>query len=59
MSDGTSSGTVMVKDIYSGSSGSSPAQLTAFDNTLYFSAYDSTNGVELFMIDIHHEITYS
>ena len=37
-SDGTASGTVMVKDIYSGSSSSYPYYLTAVGNTLYFQA---------------------
>ena len=37
-SDGTASGTVMVKDISSGSGSSSPDHLTAVGNTLYFRA---------------------
>ena len=37
-SDGTASGTVMVKDIRSGSGSSSPYRLTAVGNTLYFRA---------------------
>ena len=50
-SDGTSSGTVMVKDIYSGSGSSSLDYLTAVGNTLYFVADDGTNGVELWKSD--------
>ena len=45
-SNGTSSGTVMVKDINSGSMGqasSNPNYLTEMGNTLYFSAMDNTN----------------
>ena len=50
-SDGTASGTVMVKDINSGSSSSSPYHLTAIGNTLYFRANDGTNGYELWKSD--------
>ena len=50
-SDGTASGTVMVKDIKSGSSSSSPNYLTAIGNTLYFVANDGTNGAELWKSD--------
>lgn len=63
--DGTESGTVMVKDIYSGTSASysyyyyygqvpnasSPEQLTAFDGQLFFLAEDETNGMELWKSD--------
>ena len=45
-SDGTASGTVMVKDINSGGS-SDPDELAFVGNTLYFQADDGTNGVEL------------
>ena len=50
-SDGTASGTVMVKDINSGSGSSSPSYLTAVGNTLYFQASDGTNGAELWKSD--------
>jgi ELWxxDGT repeat protein len=55
-SDGTASGTLMVKDINSGSivgggGSSSPYDLTAVGNTLYFRAYDGTNGMELWKSD--------
>ena len=39
-SDGTSIGTVMVKDIYSGSGSGYPQDLTAMGNILYFQADD-------------------
>ncbi|HLC95306.1 MAG TPA: ELWxxDGT repeat protein, partial [Patescibacteria group bacterium] len=47
-SDGTESGTMMVKNI---NSGSSPANLTVIGSTLYFTANDGTNGVELWKSD--------
>lgn len=51
-SDGTPSGTVMVKDINPGSSGSSmPVYLTNANGTLFFAAIDGTNGVELWESD--------
>ncbi len=60
-SDGTESGTVMVKDLFPGGSyeynygyypnSSSPQNLTSFDGTLYFTAYDSLNGAELWKSD--------
>ena len=58
-SDGTASGTVMVKDINSGSSGSShyhsgssyPSKLTAVGNTLFFQANDGFNGHALWKSD--------
>ena len=50
-SDGTSSGTVMVKDIQTGSNSGAPSSLTVVGNTLYFTANDGTNGVELWKSD--------
>ena len=50
-SDGTSSGTVMVKDINSGSGDSDIEYMTAVGNTLYFRATDGTNGRELWKSD--------
>jgi ELWxxDGT repeat protein len=49
-SDGTATGTVMLKDINGGDS-SSPHHLTAVGNTLYFIANDGTNGEELWKSD--------
>ena len=56
MSDGTSAGTLMVKDIYAGQDfgnprSSVPNNLSAVGNILYFSANDGTNGAELWMSD--------
>ena len=50
-SDGTESGTVMVKDINSGSGSSSPSQLIVVDNILYFEADDGINGCQLWKSD--------
>jgi ELWxxDGT repeat protein len=57
VSDGTAEGTQLVKDIrpgensYGYSYGSSPYNLTEFDNKLYFTANDAENGNELFVSD--------
>ena len=48
-SDGTSAGTVMVKDI--SSLGSYPDDFTDVDGTLYFAAYDGIHGGELWKSD--------
>ena len=50
-SDGTETGTVMVKDINSGSNSSSPSQLIVVDNVLYFKADDGINGCQLWKSD--------
>ena len=52
-SDGTTEGTVMVKDIYPGTnySSSSPSYLTVMNGTLFFRAYTSANGSELWKSD--------
>ncbi|MDC0528491.1 putative Ig domain-containing protein [Candidatus Poseidoniaceae archaeon] len=50
-SDGTASGTVMVKDIRSGGWTSYPDELTVFNNTLYFTAAVTNNAWDLFKTD--------
>ena len=50
-SDGTTNGTMLVKDIANGSVGSNPGHLAPVGNTLYFSADDGTNGRELWKSD--------
>jgi ELWxxDGT repeat protein len=49
--DGTPEGTVLVKDIWSGSVYTAPRNLTNVDGVLYFSAGDVTNGIELWKSD--------
>jgi ELWxxDGT repeat protein len=50
-SDGTTAGTVLVKDILPGAGGSAPTNLTAVGNILFFSADDAINGIELWKSD--------
>jgi len=50
-SDGTTEGTVIVKDISPGITDSSPSDLFNANGTLYFSAKDSLNGRELWKSD--------
>src|SRR5262245_28520066 len=49
--DGTTAGTVLVRDINAGAASSSPANLTNVNGTLFFTANDGINGVELFKSD--------
>src|SRR5262249_53990651 len=49
--DGTTAGTVLVKDIRPGSAGSGPINLTSFNGRAYFTADDGTSGRELWMSD--------
>jgi len=50
-SDGTESGTVLVKDIRSGSATSFPRYLTNVNGKLFFTADDGINGTELWKSD--------
>src|SRR5437762_5073083 len=50
-SDGTTGGTVPVKDINPGSSSSRPSNLADVNGTLFFAAFDPTNGRELWKSD--------
>ena len=59
-SDGTASGTVMVKDIMSGWDHSTPHHLKAVGDALYFVANDGNDGFQLYTNQaIHTEVTYS
>ena len=60
VSDGTTNGTVMVKDIFEGTytndygtypTSSNPSSLVNVDGTLFFTAYDEVNGRELWKSD--------
>jgi ELWxxDGT repeat protein len=50
-SDGTASGTMMVRDIRAGPRVSDPFSLTAADATLFFTARDGVHGRELWSSD--------
>lgn len=49
--DGTTAGTVMVKDINPGAGGSSPRGMAVYNNKLFFSALDASHGIELWVSD--------
>ncbi|HET9211006.1 MAG TPA: ELWxxDGT repeat protein [Thermoanaerobaculia bacterium] len=49
--DGTAAGTVQIKDIASGSSGSSPLGLAVFNGKVLFNATDPTHGSEIWTTD--------
>ena len=52
VTDGTSGGTTLLKDIWAGSGGSGPYGFTALgDGRVLFSASDPTNGTELWVTD--------
>lgn len=51
LSNGTLSGTTIIKDINPGTNNSTPIQLVAFNNKIYFQANDGTNGYELWVSD--------
>ncbi len=50
-SDGTSAGTVRVRDIRPGAGNGYPSSLTNVNGTLYFQANDGNNSVELWKSD--------
>jgi ELWxxDGT repeat protein len=51
VSDGTAAGTHLVADLYPGTFGSSPKELTSASNVVYFSAYHDLFGLELWVTD--------
>jgi ELWxxDGT repeat protein len=50
-SNGTALGTVMVKDLVTGSASSTPSNIVVVNSSLYFSATTSSTGQELFTSD--------
>jgi ELWxxDGT repeat protein len=50
-SDGTTAGTVMVKDINTGAAASYPGNLINVNGTLFFAAYEPSHGTELWKSD--------
>ena len=50
-SNGTDAGTEMIKDIYTGETGSNPGKLVPFNNALYFRATSDEYGSELWKTD--------
>jgi len=50
-SDGTTAGTTKLKDIYPGANGSFPGSFYEFNNLLYFTADNGTNGEEIWRTD--------
>ena len=50
-SDGTASGTFVLKDIYPGNEGSFPSEFVEINGTLYFTAYNPSSGKELWKTD--------
>ena len=50
-SDGTTAGTVLIKDINPGSGSSDPQHMTKVGSTVYFTADDGTNGRELWKVE--------
>ncbi len=50
-SDGTEAGTVMIKDIREGLTGSGPANLIVFGENVFFTANNGINGIELWKSD--------
>ncbi len=51
ITDGTSSGTHLITDIYTGASGSNPLNYILLGGKVYFSASNATNGNELWSTD--------
>ncbi len=51
VTDGTAAGTMLLADIYPGTSSSSPSYLTELNGKGYFSALNATNGREVWMTD--------
>jgi ELWxxDGT repeat protein len=51
ITDASTAGTTLIKDIYPGATGSDPSDLTLADGVIYFTADNGTNGRELWKTD--------
>lgn len=51
VTDGTTAGTQMLKDIRPGGLGGAPCEFTEYNGKLFFNANDGTNGAELWVTD--------
>src|SRR5690606_16622354 len=58
VTDGTPTGTKMLKDIHPGSDNANPNYFTIYNGRMYFTAADGTNGKEMWMTTGTTDSTY-